>query len=183
MTNLLYVCHSNFARGPVAERVTREKVNNRLAVHSAGLETSETRFSDELRTILENSGFNPDKHLKRVTSDLLSEQDIVLCMEKSQVEAVRHMGGKKVFTLPEFAGVAGDIPDPVKLIGAVPDFPLLCTLQYEARRVYYRLLGRVDYRDGLAVESVYRSLNHLIEKCVDLSIKRLEKEGAIKPSE
>lgn len=183
MTNLLYVCHSNLARGPVAERITREKARDELIVSSAGLDMSNPWISDELEAVLEKWGFDPERHLNYVTPELLRAQDLVLCMERSQVAAVEHMGCKRVHTLPEFAGFPGvNIPDPVKLIGKAPDFALLCTLPYESRRVFYRLLGQVDFRDELAVGSVYRSINHLIEKYVDLSIKRLEKEGAIKAS-
>ncbi len=179
--NLLYICHGNMARSPAAEQITHAKCPE-LNVSSAGIiEVQRIGMSLEMSTALTQLGYRRREHRpKQLTSELLSSQDLVLCMERSQVDFLRSVYNGKVCTLPEFAGSPGvEIPDPDELIRRVPEFYLFSRLPYRLRSMVYGMLRQVDPRDSEGVLHLHLGIARNIEKYVDLALQRLRKEGIL----
>ena len=107
MTRLLYLCWENGKRSPVAELWTRVMIEeygiNGLEVSSAGLSKPTRKgiispLRDSLQRITGSEfpalpyrfirGYNHiPRGVRRAELESLNEQDIVLCMEKAQVNS------------------------------------------------------------------------------------------------
>ncbi|MBI2137577.1 hypothetical protein HYU12_03600 [Candidatus Woesearchaeota archaeon] len=194
MASLLYVCRYNLDRSPVAEQITRiMAADASLNVSSAGLTNPDYNhflnvtylgMTNEIREAMKRLGYVPSMHQNSiVTEELLKLQDLILCMERKQVDNVLEKAPDlegRVFTLPQYAGfLYEEVASPASLIGSVPLFFIFRDMPYEARAFIYRLCRKTDPRD---YEGVIRCHMHVIKKIefyVDNALKRMRKEGLI----
>ena len=189
MTNLIYICEYNIDRSPVAEQITRMKIGEgHMHVNSAGLKKPGRYpyygMTEEMREALSRSGYKLSKHNPRVlTSELLKEQDIILCMEKSHVKEVLEKAPgleRRVHTLPEYAGYSNkEILAPSELIGEFPLFSIFERIPYKARKLVYQLFGHVDSRDYNGIIGVHLKVVKEIELYVDKTLERMIREKFI----
>lgn len=177
---LLYVCRANLFRSYAAEILTREKTRGAgIYVDSAGLEPLSMRPSSFFYTALKNLGHSPERHApKQVNAELLTKQDIILCMTRRQVSEVLDIATEmehKVLTLPEFAGFPGqEILDPA---------------DYFLDRGFdpFGKSGYIVNKQGLVLPEpsnqqtveVYEAFVRDIERCTDLAVQRILREGAV----
>ena len=121
--NVLFICHGNILRSPLAEALYRERVaGTPLAsglIASAGLHASEGRGADRRGIALAPEfGVSMESHRARaLTSDMICAADLVLVMDRSnEAETVSRYpeSADKVFLLAAVAGSGGPpvIPDP-----------------------------------------------------------------------
>lgn len=128
MRTVLIVCHANTARSVMAqvllERMLAEREpGHRIRIRSGGIANYARDGmlpSLDARIVLREEGIHlgedgpTSTDLKR-HRHLLAEADLILTMTRAQKEmldAFDEARGRPVFTLREYAGVAGDIADP-----------------------------------------------------------------------
>lgn len=113
------VCIGNVCRSPLAERLLAERLPaDRFEVSSAGVRAMvdcsvDPRAAAELTRL----GGSADGFLARqLTRELVDEADLVLTATadvRRWVLALVPESAPRVFTLGEYAGTGGDIPDPM----------------------------------------------------------------------
>jgi len=119
---ILFVCTGNTCRSSMAEALTREilkgRHGNKVEVSSAGVAAwSGDRATREAVEALAGMGIDLGGHrASRLTPEAVREADLILVMTKSHREHIKHLAphaAGKVFTLTGYAGVSGDVPDPI----------------------------------------------------------------------
>ena len=122
MPNILFVCTANVCRSPVAEVIfsdwlARQAVPGDWQVTSAGTwALSGQAASTYSREVLAEQGLNIGEHRsRRVDHEMMQHSDLVLCMTRSQAEAIKiefpdYAG--RVHLLTSMAGPAYDVADP-----------------------------------------------------------------------
>lgn len=123
MPHILFVCTANICRSPVAEALLRQQLaahpdlDDSWIVSSAGawalVNHPPALLSQQL--LLARGLDISQKRAQMVTRRLLQEADLVLCMEKGHVEALRlefPESAGKTFLLSEMIGLRYSIPDP-----------------------------------------------------------------------
>ncbi|OPX84373.1 MAG: Low molecular weight protein-tyrosine-phosphatase YwlE [Pelotomaculum sp. PtaB.Bin104] len=121
---LLFVCTGNTCRSSMAEALARKALGERpelsgkLTVASAGVAAwPGATASSEAVEVLAGMGMDLRRHrATRLTPEMISEAGLILTMTVTQRELVRRSlpsTAGKVFTITEYAGYEGDVPDPI----------------------------------------------------------------------
>ncbi len=127
--NILIICHANTCRSIIAEALLRRMIDARGVGHLIDLRSGGVAayardgalVSMDARLVLRDEGIviSPEAvstDLKR-NRHLVSAADLILAMTAPQIRMLEdgfpEAVGKPVQTLKEFAGVIGDIEDPV----------------------------------------------------------------------
>lgn len=122
MKRVLFVCTGNTCRSSMAEGICSDLLLKQgvegVNVSSAGIYALPgSPASPEAIKALSDWGIDLSGHRARLlTPELIAEADLVLTMTSGQKAAVLEMAPEakeKVFTLTEYAGFGGDIPDPI----------------------------------------------------------------------
>lgn len=121
MPEIIAVCTANICRSPVVEAVLRDKLTTEglgeWRVRSAGTWAQNGQAASIYsREILAERGLDISNHASQViTEELLSEADLVLCLETGHAEALRAefpLHAAKIFLLTEMVGHRYSISDP-----------------------------------------------------------------------
>lgn len=121
---ILFVCTGNTCRSCMAEALAGRLLEDRFGaggnfqVCSAGLAASpEDAASIFAVEAMAWKGIDMSDHrAAMLTQEKVMEADLVLTMTRGHQEQINIMfpgHGEKVFTLADFAGYGGDIPDPI----------------------------------------------------------------------
>lgn len=114
---VLMVCLGNICRSPIAEYVLRERLANpEIVVESAGIAAVPgARIDPKALYVLDRHGIDGDPHVaRRLDRKMLEEADLVLTMERDQLEFIRAFDPAatgKTFLLGRWQG-GFEIPDP-----------------------------------------------------------------------
>ena len=117
---ILFVCTANICRSPIAEKLFNHyvlKINLPYSADSAGLLPGGQPISTaSMQLLLENGIMEAKDHIaKQITPEMIQGSYLVLTMEERQRDFLRMQEPKlarKIFTLNEYVGEAGDIADP-----------------------------------------------------------------------
>lgn len=122
MLRILLICTGNTCRSPMAETLLQEKIRQNgfadsIKVLSAGLFASgQFPASTGAQAAMARRGLDLAQHFSRqLLPEYVQASDLVLTMTGSHKEAVIHMlpeSASKVYTLAEYAGEQGAVPDP-----------------------------------------------------------------------
>jgi len=121
---ILFVCTGNTCRSSMAEALARKILaerpegKGRLEFSSAGVAAlTGNRASLEAVEALAGMGVDlRDHRATLLTPGIISEADLILTMTRAHREHILEIfpsAAGKVFTLAEYAGAAGDVPDPI----------------------------------------------------------------------
>ena len=117
---ILFVCAGNICRSPMAEYLLRHFADRKgvpLEARSAGIAAATGEpVTPETLAVLKERGIDASAHRSQFISwELLDWADVVLTMTVGQKEHLLSLAPElqgKVFTLPEFVGANGEVPDP-----------------------------------------------------------------------
>ena len=115
--NILFVCTGNTCRSPMAaymfDRIATE-MNLDVRVESAGVFAVEGEgSSSEAIIVMKKYGVDMlSHHSQPINTELLEKSDLILTMTEGHKMLLSEYAGDKTYTLSEFAGEDGDIPDP-----------------------------------------------------------------------
>ncbi|MFV0362968.1 MAG: low molecular weight protein-tyrosine-phosphatase [Suipraeoptans sp.] len=124
MTKILFICHGNICRSPMAEFVFKDMVEKRgLAdcFHIESAATSREEIGNQphygTRKILDDLGIDySDKRARQIKYDDYDKFDYLIGMDTYNLRNMNRMFDNdpesKLYLLLEFAGEDGDIADP-----------------------------------------------------------------------
>lgn len=121
MANILVVCTANICRSPVAEAILRDRLLHRglgdWTVSSAGTWARVKRGASHNSVVVATQyGYDISDHIARMVDEsLLTEADLVLCMEEGHVEALMIEfpdQAHKIYPISAMAGPSYSIDDP-----------------------------------------------------------------------
>lgn len=114
---ILFVCTGNTCRSAMAAAMLNDiavKNDLNVLIDSAGVFAGiGERATDEAVKAMAKRGIDLSGHrTKPLTDELIDMADIILVMTSAHKQLIESMAKGKVFTLLEYAGDEGDIPDP-----------------------------------------------------------------------
>ena len=122
MYRILFVCHGNICRSPMAEFVFRDMVekrglSDRIMTASAATSTEEigNPVHRGTRQQLVSRGINPDgKRAVRLAKEDYDKYDYLVGMDRANIRNMKAMtgGDEKIYKLLSFAGIDRDVADP-----------------------------------------------------------------------
>lgn len=124
MTNVLFICHGNICRSPLAEFVMKDLVNKKglaekFFIASAAVSSEElgNPIYPPVRKILEKKGIAyGNKTAAKVKSADYEKYDYLICMDKSNLRYLERIVGpdtkNKIYRLLDFTDSPADVADP-----------------------------------------------------------------------
>ena len=125
MTRVLFICHGNICRSPMAEFILKhilkeERLEKSFYVESAAVSAEETGnpiYPPAKRCLTQHGvPFDKDKRARRVTRADYDRFDHIICMDGSNMRWIRWIIPEdpegKIRLLMSYAGVNRDVADP-----------------------------------------------------------------------
>lgn len=122
---ILFICHGNICRSPMAEFVFKALVKaygmeEMFYVESAAVSTEEigNPIYPPAKRCLTQHGvvFDKDKTSRQVTKDDYNKFDLLICMDNSNIRLLKRIIGddpqKKVHLMMSYTGESRDVADP-----------------------------------------------------------------------
>ncbi|HIV15395.1 MAG TPA: low molecular weight phosphotyrosine protein phosphatase [Candidatus Avisuccinivibrio pullicola] len=123
MTRVLFLCHGNICRSPMAEYmlkkiITERHLEDRLSVASAAVSEEETGNGvyPPARRVLNRMGIDCRAHrARRVSAQDFKDYDLIIAMDRSNLRWLDYIEGtdkSRVRLLMSFTGSDADVADP-----------------------------------------------------------------------
>ena len=121
---VIFLCHGNICRSPMAEYIFKylvEKNNLNGMFEVVSRATSNEEIGNDIyppaKSVLRENGISFNRHYaKRITKEEYMEADYILAMEEYNISNLRRVVGeidnKKVFLLRHWSNPKGEISDP-----------------------------------------------------------------------
>ena len=94
MKSILFVCHGNICRSPMAEYIMKQITNNEYHIESRATSTEEIGNDIDYRAkkVLDKNGIKYDRHYaKRITQEDYDNFDIIVCFDDYNVSKLKRM--------------------------------------------------------------------------------------------
>lgn len=139
--NILFVCTGNTCRSPMAAALFNKIAVERnldVRIESAGIFACDGEpASTEAVIAMKKYGIDLlGHHAQSINTELLEKCDLILTMTAAHKMVIEPSAQGKTFTLNEYAGIDGDIPDPYG--GDVEEY------EQCAKQIYLALLKVAD---------------------------------------
>lgn len=119
MTKILFVCHGNICRSPMAEFVKKAGLENEIRISSAGTSAEElgNPVYSPVRRLLTEHGIDCDgRTARRMIPGDYGAYDLLIGMDEANLRNMRRLCGGdpegKIHRLLEYAGRQGEVADP-----------------------------------------------------------------------
>lgn len=125
MKRILFVCHGNICRSPMAEFIMKSLVKakgleNQYHIESAAVSTEEigNPIYPPAKRCLSKHGicFDPGKRARQVCRADYDRFDLIICMDASNLRWIRRIiqedPERKIHLMMSFAGASRDVADP-----------------------------------------------------------------------
>ena len=116
--SILFVCHANICRSPIAEAIASEIIRKRgldLTIDSCGLSNlyaGETPCNYSVRVAREHGLDISSIRARQITYKDIDTFELIIAMDEKNRLELTQMGARNLFKLGEFGHQGGDIPDP-----------------------------------------------------------------------
>jgi protein-tyrosine phosphatase len=129
---ILFVCHANLCRSPLAERLARRAFDDAFGAAASGVLVSSagthayggSPMHQDSASVLAECGIDPGGFVSRtVNASVLMSADLVLAAGRDQRAASVTLAPgavRRAFTLRQFARLAAAVPAAAALTGTVP---------------------------------------------------------------
>ncbi len=182
MIKIMFVCHGNICRSPMAEFVFKDMIeknhmSNQFCVSSSATSTEEigNPVHYGTRNILSKYGISCDgKYAVQLKADDYKKYDYIIGMDSFNIKNIMRIIGnddkKKVFRLLDFTDCPSDIADPWytgNFEETYSDILKGCNaLMKELRDIRYGSIDRADYYYESALKIYGKSASQLTDKDV-----------------
>ena len=125
MKKIIFVCHGNICRSPMAEfifkdLIRRKGIENEFYIESAAVSTEEIGNSiyPPAKRCLNAHGipFDKSKNARQITRTDYDRFDLIICMDRMNLRWLRHIipddPQNKVHLMMSYAGIDRDVADP-----------------------------------------------------------------------
>ena len=125
MTRILFVCHGNICRSPMAEFILKALVKakgleDQYYIESAAVSTEEIGnpiYPPAKRSLTQHGvAFDPAKRARQVTRADYDRFDAIICMDSSNLRWIRRIipddPAGKIHLLMTYTGIGRDVADP-----------------------------------------------------------------------
>lgn len=122
MIRILFVCHGNICRSPMAEYLLKyysKQYGIDKFVYTESMATSSEEIGNDIyppvKRVLDSHNIPYDRHhARKITKDALKEWDLIICMDEYNLRNLKNLLGdsRKIHKLPEFSGSNVDVDDP-----------------------------------------------------------------------
>ena len=122
MTSILFVCHGNICRSPMAEFIFRDLcrqagLEDRFRVASMAVSTEEigNDIYPPAKETLRRHGIPFDRHCaRRIDRASFDRYDLIVCADRSNIRAIERLFGpsSKLSLMMHWAGEERDVSDP-----------------------------------------------------------------------
>jgi protein-tyrosine phosphatase len=111
---LLFVCHANICRSPMAERLARHELGENRAASAGTHALPDEPMHPSAARVLRERGADPDGfRSRRLSAELVASADLVLTatrQERSVCVALAPSAVGRAFTIRQFGRLAGAVP-------------------------------------------------------------------------
>lgn len=124
MTKILFVCHGNICRSPIAEFIMKDKLRklnleNKFFVDSCGVsneETGNTIYPEAYNTLVKHNILNASHTARQMSIKDYENYDYIFMMDKSNIRNFTRLFGSdykhKIYLITEYLEGIEDIEDP-----------------------------------------------------------------------
>lgn len=115
--NILFVCTGNTCRSAMAAAIMDKIATENdldIFIESAGIfaEDGQKANSNAVKAVIKYGIDLTNHRAQPITEDLIKQCDVILAMTQAHKQILEPVAKGKVYTLLEYIGLEGDIPDP-----------------------------------------------------------------------
>ena len=124
MINIIFVCHGNICRSPMAEFIFKDMIKKEHLEHEFNIASAATSTEEignpvypPVKALLESKGlYCKSKRARQITKDDLDFYDYIILMDNNNLRNLSYIIGEdtehKVYKMMSFVGENRDVKDP-----------------------------------------------------------------------